>query len=126
MKAKATISYEKHTPESVEAGVTAESGWWMPGNWHDALNDENGQNESVLENARAGEYDLSITDAINNAISLGAIHEIRIDNDSLSARSLDPVCDREHFEQDVNKFYTLHVRNCSQGTLNLIKNILEG
>lgn len=122
-KSKATITYEVITPESAEHGDTADNGWWMPGGWHFSLTGD--KREEVLQEAKDGEYDFKVGEAIVHARSLRALYEIEINGRSLTARSVEPVCDRDHYEKGEDKFYTLHIDNCSEGTLKRIKDLLE-
>jgi len=126
MKAKASITYEVITDESAENGDMAEHGWWLPGGWEHPLEDTDGWHDDVLAEAQAGEFDLEVGRAVRAAVELGAIHEIQILGDGLSARSVDAPCDRACIEDGEHRFYWLHVKGCSPGTLARIARVLRG
>jgi len=123
--ATASITYSVTTPESAENGEHAEHGWWLPGGWEHPLEDADGYHESVLEEAKAGDFDLSVEDAVEAAISLGAVHEIQVDGTYLSARSVDAPLDRANIEDGESRYYTLHVEDASPEELQSIKDRLS-
>lgn len=120
---RASITYSVTTHESAENGDHAEHGWWLPGGWEFPLADEKGDHPEVLAEARAGEFDLTIGDAIRAAIGLGAVHEVQVEHDGLSARSVDPPCDRAFIEDGESRTYTLHIK-CSKGSAKRIARLL--
>jgi len=106
---KASITYTVTTRESAEHGDYAESGWYMPGDREYPLEDSEGRHESVLSEARAGDFDLEIDEAIREAQNLGAVHEIEINGSKVRAYSVDPPNDRAYFERGEERYYTVHV-----------------
>ncbi len=72
-----TMTYDKVTPESAEHGDTAENGWCLPGGWRHALRDDDGHHESVLEEAKAGEFDQdadTLRELVDVLKEIGACH----------------------------------------------------
>lgn len=70
---KWSITYSKVTPESAEHGDVSEHGWYMPGGWHYALSDSDGQHSQILADANNGDYDMegTLSELIDAAQDLG-------------------------------------------------------
>ena len=79
---KISFTYSKVTPESAESGDFSEHGWITPGMWEYPLQDDTGYHESVIDQARKGDFD--ITD-LSEAISFAeAIISLPSDSSSSS------------------------------------------
>ena len=125
MTARFEITYSVVTEESAQEGCSAEHGWWMPGGWEYPLEDSAGCHEQVLDEAKSGQFGLSLRDFVKSAKDLGALCEIQAWRGSLSACSVDPPCDRANLEQGESRYYTIHVSGCSEGTIARIRRLLE-
>lgn len=106
---KATITYEVTTHESAAEGANSEHGFWLPGGWEHALEDSDGHHAEVLEQSKAGLFDISLREALKAAADLGATHEIQISGTEVSARSVDPPCDRAFLEDGESRQYAIHI-----------------
>ena len=119
MKAKFTITYQTVTHESAEHGDFSEHGWIMPGYWQFPLEDEDGYHDTTLNEAKSGEFDLSLSDAVSFAKDLGIY-----DNSGSSwFQSVDPDVDY-HTGEDTT--YALHVEGVTPSTYNRIARLLQG
>ena len=120
----ACITYSVTTHESAENGEHAEHGWWLPGGWEHALETVHGHNDDVLAEAKAGEFDLPLKEAIEHALDLGCTQgEAHLT--SLSVSSVDPPCDRAFLEDGESRHYTLHVDNLTPLRMRLVKSYLK-
>ena len=117
MKAKFSITYATVTPESAEYGDYAEHGWIMPGYWQYPLENSEGYNENVLEQAKTGEFNLSLSDAINFARELGIYG-----NDGNWFSTIDP---SEDYQTGESTMYSLHLENITESTRNRIARLLQ-
>ena len=118
MKAKFSITYQTVTPESAEQGDYSQHGWIMPGYWQYPLADDDGQHDDVLEQAKSGEFDLSLSEAVSFAQSLGIY-----DNSGSSwFQSVDPDQD---YQTGEDTFYSLHVEGVTPSTYNRIAKLLQ-
>ncbi len=116
MKARASITYETTTPESAEHGDFAEHGWYMPGGWEYPLQDNDGHHEDVLDQARAGDFDMTIRDAIEAAKWMGGW----IDCGSwFSTCSPD-----EDYQTGEDTYYSLHPEGVTPSTYRRIARLL--
>jgi len=118
---KASITYDITTPESAEEGCTAEHGWWMPGGWEHALEDDDGYHDDVLEAAQKGDFDLEIGEAIRAAIDHGCI-EVQNNGKSLSAYSLG---ENQDMHTGGYTRHCLHIDGCSEGSIKRIERLLK-
>jgi len=137
-KATFSITYEVITEESAANGDHAEHGWWTPGGWEyplgadgttEARETTEADRQARIAEARAGEFDLSLRDAIRAARDLGCSEfEAQPNCGSLggcfSCRSVDPPNDRAYFEQGESRYYCLHGDHLSPGSIRRIARLL--
>ena len=119
---KASITYQVVTYESCSRGDQAEHGWYLPGGWKFALEDEEGWHDGVMAEARAGEFDLEVGEAIREAISLGICEP----SDSvIQYGSFFHTADA-HQDMDGNHTsYSLHIKGVTGSSLRRIARLLR-
>lgn len=125
--AKIVITYETITPESAEQGEAESQGWYLPGGWFHALRDSDGDHPAVLAEARAGAFDMRLSEALKEAESLGCysaqLDTFRDGRCRLTIRSED--ADHGDYSTAEETFYMLHVCDISAGTAARIKRVLS-
>lgn len=121
-KLKCCITYETITPKSAKQGDWEAHGWYLPGGWCHALDDADGRHESVLDAARAGEFDMCLREAFAEAYSLGCVEAQHVGN-TITVRSVDADCG--DYSTNEGTFYTLHINGGSLGTMSRIRQLLE-
>ncbi len=118
---KASITYATTSEESAIAGDVESHGWWMPGGWEHALSDSEGYHEDVLDEAQSGEFDLELSDAINQAQGLGCSY-VEINGKALSVSTQDADTSPHNGEET---HYTLHISEVSEGSAQRIAKLFD-
>lgn len=119
MTIKASFCYQTVTPESAECGDFAEHGWITPGMWQYPLQDEEGYHREVVDQASAGDFDITdLSEIVSFARSLGIN-----DNTGGWFQSTDPDVD---YQSGGDTTYSLHIEGVTPSTYGRIANLLVG
>jgi len=116
---RASFTYETVTPESAEQGEPSEHGWILPGMWKFALQDDEGQHENVLDEARRGEFDLTdLGEIVSFAQSLGICADEGAD-------WFYSEYDDENYETGERTQYCLHFEDVTPATKTRIFHLIQ-
>ena len=116
---KISFTYSKVTPESAEQGDFSEHGWITPGMWEYPLQDDTGHHESVLDQARKGDFDITdLSEAISFAESLG------INTDT--GNWLETADADQDYQTGEDTMYSMHIEGVTPSTYGRICNLLIG
>ena len=116
---KASFTYQTVTPESAERGDYSEHGWILPGMQKFALQDDEGQHDDVLDEARRGIFDLTdLGEIVSFAQSLG----IDTGEGADWFYSTDPDVDYETGEDTT---YCLHFEDVTPATKTRIFHLIQ-
>ena len=116
---KASFTYQTVSPESAEQGDFSEHGWILPGMWKSALQDEDGHHDSVLDEARRGEFDVTdLGEIVSFAQSLGICT-------GEGADWFYSVDDDENYETGEDTTYCLHLEGVTPATKTRILRLIR-
>ena len=116
---RASFTYQTVSPESAEHGDFSEHGWILPGMWKSALQDEDGYHDSVLDEARRGEFDVTdLGEIVSFAQSLGICT-------GEGADWLYSVDDDVDYETSERTQYCLHLEDVTPATKNRILRLIR-